>query len=142
MSQTYISKAMRARVSAQARHRCGYCLTSEMVVGMPMEIDHIIPEAHGGRTEEENLWLACTACNQRKSDRLVAWDPLTEMMVPLFDPRHQVWDEHFAWTPEGDQIVGLTPVGRATLIALELNRPSLVKARQLWVVAGWHPPAD
>jgi hypothetical protein len=107
-----------------------------------MEIDHIIPEARGGRTEEGNLWLACSACNQRKSDRLVAWDPITETMAPLFNPRRQSWGEHFAWSPEGDRIIGLTPIGRATRSALDLNHPPLVRARRLWVAVGWHPPAD
>ena len=60
----------------------------------------------------------------------------------LFDPRHQAWREHFAWTPEADRIIGLTPIGRATVAALNLNRPSLVKARQAWVTVGWHPPKD
>ncbi len=36
----------------------------------------------------------------------------------------------------------MTPVGRATIAALNLNRPSLVKARQAWVAVGWHPPKD
>ncbi len=60
MSTTYIAKALRTRITAQARRRCGYCLTREQVVGAPMEIEHIIPEALGGATEEDNLWLACS----------------------------------------------------------------------------------
>ena len=142
MSRSYIPKALRERVTAQARHRCCYCLTSEAIVGTPMEIDHIVPESLGGQTEEGNLWLACSLCNDHKSDRIAALDPLTGEIVRLFDPRHQVWSEHLAWTAEGDRIVGLTPVGRATVVALNLNRPSLVKARQAWCVVGWHPPKD
>lgn len=30
---------------------------------MPLEYDHLYPEALGGPTERENLWLACTRCN-------------------------------------------------------------------------------
>jgi hypothetical protein len=60
----------------------------------------------------------------------------------LFNPRCQVGSEHFAWTPEGDRIIGLTPTGRTTVTTLNLNRLSLVKARQLWVSVGWHPPQD
>lgn len=138
----HIPKALRARIAAQARYRCGYCLTSEAIVGTPMEIDHIVPRSLGGLTEEENLWLACSLCNEHKGIRTVALDPLTGEMVPLFNPRRQVWQEHFAWTTEGDRIIGLTAIGRATVIALNLNRPSLVKARQVWVAAGWHPPKD
>ena len=142
MSEEYIPKALRDRVSRQARYRCGYCLTLETIVGASMEIDHIIPQALGGPTEEDNLWLACSLCNDHKGDRIAALDPVTGEITRLFDPRHQAWREHFAWTPEGDRIIGLTPIGRATVAALNINRPSLVKARQAWVSVGWHPPKD
>lgn len=142
MSTTYIPKALRERVAVAARHRCGYCLTQEQVVGAPMEIDHIIPEALGGLTEEDNLWLACSLCNNHKGDKIAALDPETSEIIRLFDPRRQVWREHFTWTAAGDRIVGVTPVGRATVVALNLNRPSLVRARKAWVSVGWHPPED
>ena len=142
MSEAYIPKALREKVSSQAQRRCGYCLTTEAVVGTPMEIDHLIPQSLGGLTEEDNLWLACSLCNDHKGDRIAALDPTTDEIVRLFNPRHQAWREHFAWTAEGDRIVGLTPAGRATVVALNLNRPSLVKARQAWVTVGWHPPQD
>lgn len=67
---------------------------------------------------------------------------ITGEVVRLFNPRHQLWLEHFAWAETGDYIAGLTPVGRATVVALNLNRPSLVKARRAWVSVGWHPPKD
>lgn len=63
-------------------------------------------------------------------------------MVLLFNPRSQDWNKHFAWTEDGEQIIGLTAIGRATVEALNLNRPTLVKARRRWVEAGWHPPKD
>jgi hypothetical protein len=142
MSRSYIPRALRERVAAQARHRCGYCLTAEAVVGTPMEVDHILPEADGGLTEEDNLWLACSLCNDHKNDRIAALDPQTGEVVRLFDPRRQVWAEHFCWAAEGDRVLGLTPAGRATVLALHMNRASLVRARQLWVSVGWHPPMD
>jgi hypothetical protein len=142
MSETHVPKALRERVTASARHRCGYCLTAEAIVGAPMEIDHLVPESLGGLTEEDNLWLACPLCNNHKNNRISASDPISGETVRLFDPRRQVWSEHFAWTETGDRIIGLTPTGRATAVALNLNRPTLIKARQLWVEAGWHPPRD
>ena len=63
MSSAYIPKELRRRVFRQARHRCGYCLSSEDVMGLSMEIDHLIPQALGGPTVEQNLWLACSACS-------------------------------------------------------------------------------
>ena len=53
MSRSRIPKALRAKVAAQARYRCGYCLTAEPIVGTSMELDHLIPEALGGLTEED-----------------------------------------------------------------------------------------
>lgn len=55
MSSQYISTALRHRVAETARFRCGYCLTSQRVVGPLLEIEHIVPEAKGGVSEEENL---------------------------------------------------------------------------------------
>jgi 5-methylcytosine-specific restriction endonuclease McrA len=142
MSEVRISRALRQKITEQARHRCGYCLTSEFVVGAPMEIDHIIPLSLGGPTEESNLWLACSLCNEYKANRVAAIDPQTDEMVLLFNPRLDKWSEHFAWNSSADRMVGLTPVGRATVIALNVNRPSLVRARQAWTLVGWHPPND
>ena len=67
MSRTHIPRDLRERVAAQAQHRCGYCLTAEAIAGTPMEVDHIIPEARGGTTEEHNLWLACSLATITKA---------------------------------------------------------------------------
>jgi hypothetical protein len=140
MSRSYIPKSLRQRVAEAANYQCGYCLSTEAIVGAPMEIDHLIPESLGGLTEEENLWLACSLCNDHKAGRISALDPVSGDVVRLFNPRHQAWSEHFRWTAKGDRIVGQTTTGRAIVTALQLNRPVLVKARQLWIEAGWHPP--
>ena len=107
-----------------------------------MTVDHIVPEAGGGKTIEDNLWLACVACNEFKGMRIQARDPATGRRVRLFNPRKQRWNAHFRWSEEGTEIVGLTPCGRATVAALQLNRSEVVGARWLWVQAGWWPPED
>jgi len=142
MSRSYIAKALREEVAKDARHRCGYCLTSARIIGAPLEIDHIIPESLGGPTVRENLWLACSMCNDHKGNRIAAPDPRTGEVVRLFDPRRQVWAEHFEWSAERDTIVGKTSIGRATVAAIRLNRAELVEARRGWIIAGWHPPRD
>src|SRR5438552_2689008 len=108
MSETHVPEALRTRIANIARHRCGYCLSAEAIVGALMEMDHLTPESLGGLTEEENLWLACSPCNGHKANRIVALDSITGELVQLFDPRRQVWREHFQWTEGGDRIVGLT----------------------------------
>ena len=142
MSRSHISRALREQVATEARHRCGYCLTSTRITGTPAELDHIIPESLGGPTVRENLWLACSMCNDHKGNRIAAADPDTGEIVRLCDPRRQVWREHFGWSTEGDQIVGKTTTGRATTAAIRLNRAEIVEARRGWVIAGWHPPED
>jgi len=87
MSRSHIAKALREQIVTEARHRCGYCLTSARIIGAPMEIDHIIPESLGGPTVRENLWLACSMCNDHKGNRIAALDPLTEEVVRLFERR-------------------------------------------------------
>lgn len=109
---------------------------------MPLTFDHIIPVAAGGLTVRENLWLACERCNRYKADHTSAVDPETEQDVPLFNPRVQVWEEHFTWSIDGSQVVGVTPIGRAAVIALHLNHPLAVVARKYWRQAGWHPPVE
>ena len=142
MSRTHVPKALRTLVTDDAAHRCGYCLSTEAIVGSPFEMDHLIPESLGGRTVRENLWLCCAACNERKGSRTSAFDSETDQRVRLFHPRRDKWTQHFRWTADCELIEGQTPIGRATVLALELNRPLLVTARRAWVQVGWHPPAD
>jgi hypothetical protein len=142
MSSAYIPVWLRHRVAEEGRHRCGYCLSQEAILGQIMEMDHLFPRSLGGLTIRENLWPACSACNDRKQNRVRAKDPETGQLVKLFNPRYEAWEEHFEWIDGGIRIRGKTPTGRATVEALDLNRPAVVKARRAWVEAGWHPPAD
>lgn len=141
-AKSYIPIYVRRRVSEQAHYRCGYCLRSQELMGMPMTIDHIIPEMAGGNTVEENLWLACRRCNELKGGQTHANDPQTSGRTRLFDPRRQIWVEHFAWSEDGTLILGKTPCGRATVVALQMNNAEIVVTRRMWVSAGWWPPKD
>lgn len=129
-------------VRQRARFRCEYCLSSEIISGQACQVDHIIPRVLGGATSADNMCLACAACNGAKLDRVNGVDPLTGLTVPLFNPRTQVWREHFRWSIDATKIEGLTPCGRATIEVLKLNRPLLVSARSLWVSFHRHPPKD
>lgn len=140
-SRPFISPRLRRQVAKDANNRCGYCLSAEILSGIPLTIDHIIPVAAGGDTVRENLWLACRPCNEYKSDQIYAQDSETGKRVRLFNPRAQDWHTHFTWSVDGTHILGLTSTGRATVAALKLNRYLLVCARSRWVQAGWHPPA-
>jgi hypothetical protein len=107
-----------------------------------LEIEHIIPTAIGGTDEEENLWLACSLCNNYKGTQTDAFDRVTQKHVKLFNPRTQQWSQNFAWSEDATEIIGLTDCGRATVTALQLNNNIAVSVRRQWVSAGWHPPTD
>src|SRR5262249_14807360 len=135
-----ISEAVLQRLRRQAGTRCGYCRTSAQIIGQPLTVEHLLPIALGGSSDEDNLWLSGRRCNEFKGVQVEALDLETGLAAPLFNSRRQAWHEHFAWSKSGTQIIGLTPVGRATVIALKLNNTEIVSARLLWVGAGWHPP--
>jgi len=57
MSPTPLSlrRALRAEFPEP---RCAYCHSPEQLLGMPLEVDHIIPEAASGKTELANVCVA------------------------------------------------------------------------------------
>lgn len=122
--------------------RCAYCQSPERLLGIPLEADHIIPEAAGGETSLENLCLCCRSCNGYKGTKTNAPDPQTGRRIRLFHPKRQNWSIHFAWSQEGSRIVGLTPTGRATVEALNMNHPLIVNLRHLWLLLRQHPPQE
>lgn len=135
-----ISTRLRNRVAARANHRCEYCLTSQRVTGAQMHVEHIVPIAHGGTSHEDNLCLACAWCNSFKATAIRAVDPISRRKVGLFNPRTDIWGEHFYWSDDSALIIGLSAKGRATISALRMNNEFIVPARRQWVIAGWHPP--
>ena len=116
------------------------CLSHQDYVMGWLQIDHIIPIAKEGKDREDNLCLACELCNQYKWTQTEGLDIESEKTVSLFNPRQQTWSEHFAWSEDGTEIIGLTACGRVTVIALRLNNNLAVTVRRNWVQAGWHPP--
>lgn len=137
----YLPAELRRTILLAAQGRCAYCQSPERLMGVLFEVDHIIPVAAGGATALENLCLACPTCNRYKAKRLTGPDPVSGIDIPLFHPRQQRWLEHFAWDESGARLLGITPIGRATLEALHMNRPLLVELRGYWIVLGLHPPA-
>ena len=58
-----ISLDLDRKIRAQAKNRCGYCLSPQAITTIPLEIDHLLAQSKGGADDEENLWLACRVCN-------------------------------------------------------------------------------
>lgn len=142
MTSSRLSDAVRTKIYTQAGGRCGYCLTRQDYVPLPLEIEHIVPKSKGGTNDEENLWLACRMCNFFKSNYTHGHDLLTGCRVRLFNPRNQRWKRHFHWSKDGAFIIGRTACGRATVVTLNLNNLVALTVRRNWITVGWHPPKD
>ena len=137
-----ISKSLRQQVINEAGYRCEYCRTSSRLIGMPLVMDHILPSSLGGSDERENLAACCYRCNEFKGAKITANDPVTNESVSLFNPRLQRWLDHFQWANGGTHIIGITAIGRGTVLALRLNNEDVVQARAIWISLSWHPPDD
>jgi hypothetical protein len=141
-----IDSDSRELVRERANYLCEYCHSSERFAATRFTVDHVKPKSLTGSDDVDNLALACRRCNERRYNFVTGIDPETQSEVPIFNPRKQVWSEHFTWSLDSKTIIGTTPIGRATCSRLDLNderyplNDSIRSARGLWVVAGLHPP--
>jgi 5-methylcytosine-specific restriction endonuclease McrA len=142
MPEKRVTAEQRQVVLERAHGCCEYCKSQARFATQSFSIEHIIPRQLGGETTLENLALACQGCNNHKYTKTEARDPVSDNVVPLYHPRQQRWHDHFAWNDDFTLVIGLTPIGRATLKALQLNREELVNLRRVLYAMGEHPPAE
>jgi hypothetical protein len=137
MSVTYIAVDLRRLVVARAEGICEYCLIAQDDTFYGCEADHIISEKHGGSTDADNLAFACVFCNQAKGSDVgsIHWE--TNAFVRFFNPRTDVWAEHFALV--GNRIEGLTPIGAITGRILAFNSSERVLERKTLQELGRYP---
>ena len=129
-----------AEVEQRAAGRCEYCRMHQSLQGATFHVEHIVPAVRGGPSTLPNLAWACPGCNLHKSDRTEVTAPDTGESVPLFHPREHAWSDHFAW--DGFRLLGLTAIGRVTILALHLNHERRLRIRQAEQLFGLFPPAD
>jgi hypothetical protein len=106
----------------------------ERITRFVHHVDHIIPPKHGGTSDMDNLAWACFQCNTHKQRDFASFDPNTKVVTLLYNPRTQNWDEHFEVV--GLEIIGRSPVGRVTVIVLDMNHPLQIEMRQELATAG------
>lgn len=133
-----LSPQVRWQVVDRARGRCEYCGLSQEGQEATFHVDHVVPRSAGGPSELSNLALACVSCSLRKAARSSAVDPQTSEETRLFHPRRDRWNDHFRW--DGVVVAGTTGIGRATVGALQMNRPLIVAIRTEEALLGRHPP--
>jgi 5-methylcytosine-specific restriction endonuclease McrA len=91
----------RANVMTRDGFTCQYC--GERPSRANLNLDHVVPRAHGGRSTWENVVASCVDCNRRKGGRTPEqaglhllraparprWTPLASL--PLSHSRHAEW---------------------------------------------------
>jgi hypothetical protein len=132
-----IPAPLRRQVIQRAGNRCEYCGLAQASQEAAFHIDHVVPLTAGGGTIAGNLALACVSCSLRKGAKQTAVDPTTGKQTRLFNPRKDSWRLHFRW--KGAEVFGLSPIGRATIHALKLNRQLALAIRQEETLRGRHP---
>lgn len=140
MPKFAIPLPVRRQVFERANGNCEYCKNQQEYSTAPFSVEHIVALSNRGSNDVGNLALSCPACNAHKYTKQAALDPLIRKVVPLFNPRTQVWEEHFVWDETRTQVLGLTPTGRATVKCLKMNRIESVNLRMVLVAFGKHPP--
>jgi hypothetical protein len=133
----HVSARLRRLIVERARNRCEYCGLSQLGQEATFHIDHVVPVKAGGHDTGDNLALACVSCSLRKAARQTAIDPASGEHVTLFHPRLDLWHDHFRW--HGVRLLGQTATGRATIEALEMNRPLIIAIREEEQVRDRHP---
>ncbi len=123
-----MNASVRDFVRGRARDCCEYCRLPQSVLPLArFHVEHIRAQQHGGSDDRENLAFACDRCNAFKGTNLTAVDPGTQNVVMLFNPRTQVWREHFRQIDF--EIAGLSDTGRATARLLQMNARRRVQLR-------------
>ena len=131
-------KSRRAQVWERAGGLCEYCQMSQEWDPRPFHLDHIRPQKHGGPTVIGNLALCCAACSLFKGADLSGYDPETDIVQRLFNPRIDSWVDHFEWA--GALLRGKTSIGRTTVHVLRINQPLRVAHRRLLIELEAFPP--
>ncbi len=134
----YIPDSLVKQIRQRAGEACEYCRLPQESQEATFHVDHVLPRVQGGPTTLDNLALACVSCSLRKAARVTAVDPVDGQEVSLFHPREDKWNQHFVLTAEF-HLEGRTATGRATVTALQMNRPAIVSIRRELHLLGRFP---
>jgi len=128
---------MRDLVRQRAGDRCEYCRLRQEHDQATFHVEHVVAKQHRGSDDNSNLAIACIHCNLFKGPNIAGLDPETGQVASLYNPRRDVWADHFALL--GPLIVGLTPVGRTTVYVLAMNARPQLDLRAALLPLGLYP---
>ncbi len=123
-----------------AKSTCEYCRLPQAFDASPFHVDHIVARKHNGLSVAANLALACYQCILYKGPNIASLDPQTNALCRLFNPRQDVWTQHFVW--QRGELIGLTDIGRVTISVLQINEPTRLSHRESLISEGVFPPGS
>lgn len=77
ISRMKIMKPSRALIYKRDGHKCQYCGSTR-----GLTIDHVVPKSRGGGDTWENMVVACSSCNTKKSNKLLEWTGMKLVRKP------------------------------------------------------------
>lgn len=131
---SYIPNAMRLFVAHRAAFRCEYCRIPDLGFALPFQVDHIRSLKHAGPTVLSNLAYCCPDCNRYKGSDLGSYLGNETTLTRFFNPRKDVWEEHFS--VEESAIQGKTPEGKVTALIFQFNTPQRIIYREALMDSG------
>jgi len=128
----------RRLVILRAHGRCEYCHRQQDDDYFTFHVEHIVAKQHGGTDRLANLCFSCPECNASKGTNLAGM--LRGRVIPLYNPRRQLWRVHFRWN--GPILIGVTLAGMVTVQVLNINDKDRVQIRETQIAQGSFPPDD
>ncbi len=138
MSSAYIPETIRSEVRLRSDGLCEYCLLRELDMGRTFHLDHVIAKKHEGPTEDHNLSNCCPDCNRRKGSDIATI--VKGEVVRLFNPRIDVWGDHFEL--DGADIRPRSIIGEGTIRLLGLNDRFRIAMRRALIAEGRFPSPE
>lgn len=121
--ETYDRRLVFEELLKMSNNKCAYC---EGSIGLDYqtERDHFYPVSKYPEKEKcwDNLLPACRRCNGTKSD----WDTAEE---PIVNPTIDIPKEHLSYTLCGFEARDNSPMGRNTIVCLNLNELAFMAIR-------------
>ena len=92
-----MKESLKKAVRERAKFCCEYCFAQMLFSADVFSIEYILPRIKGGLSVLYNLAFSCQCCNNHKFTATQATDPVTGSVAQLYNPRTDIWTEHFEW---------------------------------------------
>jgi hypothetical protein len=135
---SYLSDKIRTQVWQRASDCCEYCFLHRDTAFFTHEIDHIISLKHNGQDILFNLALSCYYCNRFKGTDIGSI--YQGEFIRFYNPRIDIWQEHFEMDLGNATIQPLSPIGEVTASILGFNQVDRIIERQILIASNKYPP--